>query len=55
MDERPVIERATQASYASLPTRWTRHKRVKLLIQLWCFVVINFKMIRVILRSHRGH
>ena len=53
MPERPTLERASQARYASLPTAWTRHLRVNPLWQLWRFAVINFKMIRIILKSHR--
>lgn len=41
-----------QARYASEPTRWTRFMRIFTPFQLWRFLVINFKMLRVIWKGH---
>jgi len=41
-----------QAYYPPIPTRATRFWRTNVLYQMWRFVVINLKMMRVITRSH---
>lgn len=45
----------TEAFYATRPTRTTVFLRTFLPWQLWRFVVINAKMLRIIARSHRSH
>lgn len=41
-----------QAYYPPIPTRWTRYMRTSLLWQLYRFAVINFKMLKLMARSH---
>jgi hypothetical protein len=47
-------ERAFQRPefFATKPTRFTRFLRVFVPYQMWRFVVINVKMIRIIARGH---
>jgi hypothetical protein len=42
----------TNEAYATVPTGWTRRMRRCIPLQLWRFVVINFKILRMIMRSH---
>lgn len=42
-----------QHFYATKPTALTLHMRTNLIYQIWRFVVINLKMIRIIAKSHR--
>lgn len=44
--------RKTQAGFATQPTRFTRFLRTCILWQLFRFLVINLKMVRVISKSH---
>jgi hypothetical protein len=46
--------RGTPAFYAMVPTRATVFWRTFLPWQLWRFVRINLKMLRIIARSHHG-
>ncbi len=48
----PAIE--TDGFYATRPTRFTVFLRTFLPWQVWRFMVINVKMLRIIARSHRG-
>lgn len=48
-------DRARQHLYATRPTRLTLFLRTNLLWQLWRFVLINLKMIRIIAKSHETH
>lgn len=41
--------------FATKPTGFTRLWRVFLPYQLWRFLSINLKMVRIISRNHRGH
>ena len=41
-----------QAYYPPIPTQWTRYMRTSLLWQLYRFAVINFKMLKLMARSH---
>jgi hypothetical protein len=41
-------------SHAPLPTNRTLRFRKNLLIQLWRFIAINFKMLRMIRKGHKG-
>ena len=41
-----------QAYYPPIPTRWTRYMRTSLLWQLYRFTIINFKMLKLMARSH---
>lgn len=41
--------------YATKPTAFTRWLRVLLVWQVFRFLVINLKMLRVIAKSHRSH
>jgi len=45
----------SQAFQVAKPTAWTVYTRAFLPWQLWRFVWINFKMIEIILDSHRTH
>jgi len=47
--------RSTESFYATRPTRTTVFLRTFLPWQLWRFVAINLKMLRIIVRSHRAH
>jgi hypothetical protein len=56
-DERQAhvpARRANQSPefFATKPTRFTRFLRVFVPYQMWRFVVINLKMIRIISRGH---
>ncbi len=51
---RPVLH-TTEAFYASRPTAATVFLRTFLPWQLWRFVAINLRMLRVIALSHRSH
>lgn len=42
----------TPVSYASRPTRFTRRMRTFIPYQLLRFVVINWKMLRMLTRAH---
>jgi len=42
-----------QAYYAPMPTGFTRHMRTSLPWQLWRFLVINFKIFRLLAKSHK--
>ncbi|MCI0548488.1 MAG: hypothetical protein L0027_14530 [Candidatus Rokubacteria bacterium] len=44
--------RLTERFYATRPTAWVLFLRTFLPWQLWRFVVINLKMLRIIARSH---
>lgn len=50
----PAGPRGTQAFYATIPTREKLFWRTFLPWQLWRFVWINLKMLRIIARSHHG-
>ena len=41
--------------FATKPTGFTRFLRVFLPYQLWRFLMINLKMVRIIGRNHAGH
>lgn len=41
-----------QAIFATKPTWWTRHLRVNILWQMWRFLVITIKMVRLIMKGH---
>ena len=41
-----------QAYYPPVPTGFTRHMRTSLIWQLWRFVVINWKMLKLLANSH---
>lgn len=41
-------------SHAPLPTNRTLRFRKNLLIQLWRFIAINLKMLRMIRKGHKG-
>ncbi len=52
-DSSPYRERASnQSEYATKPTGWTRFMRVFLPYQMWRFLVINVKMLRMISKGH---
>lgn len=50
----PSFEQArkAQASFATQPTRFTRFLRTCILWQMFRFLIINLKMVRVISKSH---
>jgi hypothetical protein len=49
----PYRERAKdQGTYATKPTGWTRFMRIFFPYQLWRFLVINLKMLRMISKGH---
>lgn len=48
----PTRPAYTEESFASVPTPLTRFMRVFLPWQIWRFVVVNLKMIRMISKSH---
>jgi hypothetical protein len=54
-DARETWEPGGQARFATQPTGFTRFMRVFFPYQLWRFLVINLKMMRVIRRGHSGH
>lgn len=41
-----------QAYYPPVPTGFTKYMRTSFLWQLWRFLVINFKMLRLLMKSH---
>jgi hypothetical protein len=43
-----------QAYYPPVPTGFTKHMRTNPLWQLWRFIVINWKIGRLMLSSHRS-
>ena len=45
----------TEQFYATRPTRLTLFMRTFFLWQLWRFVWINLKMVRIIFRNHHSH
>lgn len=45
----------TESFYATRPTRFTVFLRTFVPWQVWRFVAINLRMIRLIGISHRGH
>ncbi|MCA9001520.1 MAG: hypothetical protein KDB61_06325 [Planctomycetes bacterium] len=53
--ERQAWVPSDQARFATKPTGFTRFLRVFFLYQLWRFLVINWKMVRVIRKGHGGH
>jgi hypothetical protein len=48
----PNREPYQQAYYAPRPTRFTRAMRTLLPWQLWRFIIINFKMLKLMANSH---
>lgn len=48
----PHIERDSGAFYASSPTRWTLFWRTFIPWQIWRFVWINLKMVRIAAKGH---
>lgn len=54
-EEEPIPENRKpyeSAFFSSVPTGWTRHLRVNPFWQLWRFMIINLKMMRIISLSH---
>jgi hypothetical protein len=41
-----------QAYYPPVPTGFTRYMRTSLIWQLWRFIVINWKMLKLLANSH---
>jgi len=41
-----------QAYYPPVPTGFTRHMRANPIWQLWRFIVINWKMLKLLANSH---
>ena len=54
-DPTPAPRHLDPAFYATRPTRWTVFWRTFIPWQMWRFVEINLRMIRIIGISHRGH
>lgn len=54
-DPRPVPRHLDPSFYATRPTRTTVFLRTFIPWQLWRFVEINLRMLRIIGISHRGH
>jgi hypothetical protein len=54
-NQRARDEHLNEAFYATKPTGATVFLRTFLPWQLWRFVEINLRMIRIIRMSHRGH
>lgn len=52
-ESRALQQRAEHRLYAPNPTYWTRLWRVFLPTQIWRFIVINLRMLRIIGKSHR--
>jgi len=52
---RPVKAQLRPAFYATKPTGLTLFLRTFLPWQIWRFVRINFKMLLIIRKSHKGH
>ena len=50
--QRETWQPTSQAQYATKPTGWTRFMRVFTPYQLWRFLVINVKMLRVVMKGH---
>lgn len=55
MADTPQLRRATEAFYATTPTRWTVFLRTLVPWQMIRFLAINLKMVRLIARSHGTH
>ncbi|MGE0042137.1 MAG: hypothetical protein AB7H88_06885 [Vicinamibacterales bacterium] len=53
MSTPPDPVRPVEHAYATLPTPATRFFRTFIPWQMWRFVWINLKMVRIIARSHR--
>ena len=55
MTEKPMLmqhQSQGQGVYATQPTDFTRHLRTNLIWQIWRFIAINLKMVRIISKSH---
>ncbi|HPF13628.1 MAG: hypothetical protein H6829_04785 [Planctomycetes bacterium] len=52
--ERQSWRPSEEERFATKPTGWTRFIRVFLPYQIWRYLVINLKMMRIIFKGH-GH